>query len=64
MIYKFKSKDNCSFLELSKEEDKVLVSILVEDQQNDLYISKETLYSLIGALHSLQTKIKKEGCDE
>ncbi len=65
MIYKFKSKEvnsnnQHSYLELTKEKDQVSITIGDPDFEQILSISKETLYDIIGALHSIQTKINKE----
>jgi hypothetical protein len=65
MIYKFKSKKVNSnnedfYLELTKNNDKVSMSIFDSGKELIIDISKETLYDIIGALHSIQTKINKE----
>ena len=65
MIYKFKSKEEFNgehgYLELSKENDKLLLSVNVNGKETLLTLNKETLYNVIGAMHSIQTNIKKEG---
>lgn len=65
MIYKFKSKEFNSnnqntHLELTKEDDRLLMTIFDSGEELILDISKETLYDIIGALHSIQTKINNE----
>ena len=65
MIYKFKSKEVNSnnqntHLELTKEDDRLLMTVFDSGEELILDISKETLYDIIGALHSIQTKINKE----
>ena len=64
MIYKFKSKEEIngkfSYLELSKQNSDMLVNINTEDDNFSFTISKETLYNVIGSMHSIQTNIRKE----
>lgn len=68
MIYKFESntgevmevKQDCEF------RDRVVLSIdnqntVYEYEYQEIHINKDQLYDLIGALHSLQAKVKKEG---
>lgn len=60
MIYKFKTKKKDAFIEMQKENDSVKITLFDNEDIFVLEISKETLYDFIGALHSIQTKIKKE----
>ena len=65
MIYKFNGKEvnseNEDFsLEFTKENDKVLMTVYDSGQEFVIGITRETIYDIIGALHSLQTKINKE----
>jgi len=62
MIYKFTSEDNESNIEVSKQGK--LLCINTHSRSSEILFSKEGLYDLIGALHSIQTKIKREGENE
>jgi hypothetical protein len=58
MIYKFNSKDGPGVIELSKEKNKAKFSVSNEEYHFNLIINDDTLYDLIGALHSIQKRIK------
>ena len=60
MVYKFNATTNNAHLEISQEENKAKISVFDEDDIFALEISKETLYDFIGALHSIQSRIKKD----
>ena len=63
MIYKFKSKEKDSnYIELEEIKGNLNLSICVDNNKlPNIEISPNTLYDMIGALHSIQTKIKKGG---
>ena len=60
MIYKFEGK-GLVFMELSIYEGKATIHSenRKTKQETTLSLSKETLYDLIGALHSVQGKLNK-----
>lgn len=62
MIYKFTNEQDMS-LEVTRSNDmgsKVILTIQGDGQQ-EFSLDSDSLYQLIGALHSLQTLIKKGG---
>lgn len=63
MIYKFIDGNTGNVLEVLQDgEDNILVStIQLGGDSIELHLNPTQLYNLIGALHSLQTKIKKGG---
>jgi hypothetical protein len=69
MIYKFEDGSTGNIIEVQRHEvAKGLVAISINNENTtdpynglSLDLSIEQLYDLIGALHSLQTKIKKGG---
>ena len=69
MIYKFINRETGNYLEVEQDGGNyVLLSIneYVDDgsegyKEIELHLNTTQLYDLIGALHSLQTKIKKGG---
>ena len=63
MIYKFKAGTNGAYLEVQKEGQKAKMTLYDNDDIFVLEIEKNTLYDLIGALHSIQTKIKNNDFD-
>ena len=62
MIYKFETeKENGTvFMELKRNENEIIISLDSNKSSISLeiYLSKEKLYDLIGALHSIQAKMK------
>ena len=62
MIYKFETeKENGTvFMELKRNENEIVISLDSNkvDAGLEIHLSKEKLYDLIGALHSIQTKMK------
>jgi len=62
MIYKFETEKNGSdvVMELKRIEDLVLISIGsdIHSTEIEIKLSKEKLYDLIGALHSIQGRMK------
>jgi hypothetical protein len=62
MIYKFETeKENGTvFMELKRIENEIAISLNSENSAVglEIYLSKEKLYDLIGALHSIQAKMK------
>ena len=62
MIYKFETeKENGTvFMELKRNENEIVISLDSNkvDAGLEIRLSKEKLYDLIGALHSIQTKMK------
>lgn len=60
MIYKFKTKKSDAYIEIQKNNDNAKMTLYDNDDIFVLEITKETLYDFIGALHSIQTKIKKD----
>ncbi len=58
MIYKFKSKDSNGVIEITKEKNKAKFSVSNDNYHLSLMINEDTLYDLIGALHSIQKRIK------
>lgn len=63
MIYKFEAETNGAYLEVQKEGQKAKITLYDNDDIFVLEIEKNTLYDLIGALHSVQTKIKNNDFD-
>lgn len=67
MITKFNCKDNYNSIEFSRESNTVLVCItefqMGVDNQLDVRLSKENLFSLIGQLLRIQSEIKEGGRD-
>ena len=63
MIYKFNATKKGAYLELQKENQSVRFSVFDEEDVFIMDINKDTLYDLIGALHSLQKKIKNQNFD-
>ena len=68
MIYKFIEESGNISLELQQVgNDSIhihLEEIHLEGNEIDLSLNIKQLYNLIGALHSLQAKIQKEGSNE
>ena len=64
MIYKFNATKKGAYLELQKENKSVRFSVFDEEDVFILDINKDTLYDLIGALHSLQKKINNQNFDK
>lgn len=58
MIYKFKSDETTLEVEILNS-NKMLLTIH-QDIESIIVIDNSQLYDLIGALHSLQAKMKKE----
>jgi hypothetical protein len=62
MIYKFETeKENGTvFMELKRNENEIVISLDSNkvDAGLEIHLSKEKLYDLIGALHSIQAKMK------
>lgn len=62
MIYKFETeKENGTvFMELKRNENETVITLNSDKSAIglEIYLSKEKLYDLIGALHSIQAKIK------
>ena len=62
MIYKFETeKENGTvFMELKRNENEIIISLDSNQVEACLviHLSKEKLYDLIGALHSIQAKLK------
>lgn len=62
MIYKFETeKENGTvFMELKRNENEIVISLDSNkvDAGLEIHLSKDKLYDLIGALHSIQTKMK------
>ena len=62
MIYKFETeKENGTvFMELKRNEKEIVISLNSDKSAIglEIYLSKEKLYDLIGALHSIQSKLK------
>lgn len=62
MIYKFETeKENGTvFMELKRNENETVITLNSDKSAIglEIYLSKEKLYDLIGALHSIQSKIK------
>lgn len=63
MIYKFNTDDESVNLEIEQSGDQVLLTISDLDSEYcpSVTLEKEALYDIIGCLHSIQSKIKKEG---
>lgn len=68
MIYKFQDGCTGNVLEVEQHPDaKHLVTLCIDNNETEesynylsLDLNEEELYDLIGALHSIQAKIKKE----
>lgn len=63
MIYKFETLPINLEVSQHYSDSKVslkLYDFVIPDEDMEIILSSEQLYNLIGALHSLQTKIKKE----
>lgn len=62
MIYKFKDEKNLNSLEVSVLDKKQALITTKDGGGNGLVFALDSvqLYNLIGALHSIQTNIKKE----
>jgi len=60
MIYKFKDENVGAYLEVQRDESSVKMTMFDKDDIFVMEISKDTLYDFIGALHSIQSKIKKD----
>ncbi len=61
MIYKFYQEGNDTNLEVSQSDytgSKIILKIQGHSEEH-ISLNKNQLYDLIGALHSLQTKINK-----
>ena len=62
MIYKFETDaiNGSVYMELLKQNDKILIKLdsVNSDTSLGIYLSEEKLYDLIGALHSIQYKLK------
>jgi len=62
MTYKFYGSNGSEELEVSKLNDSCSIAIHNANMEIalEVFLSKESLYDLIGALHSIQSKIKRE----
>lgn len=62
MIYKFETENNSNdvIMEVKKKEQEVSIAIdsISKSFGIEITLSKEKLYDLIGALHSIQGKLK------
>lgn len=69
MIYKFETTDSNgsadNYLEVQQYESALLLTVTnpydSPDNALEIHLNKSQLYDLIGALHSLQTKMKGDG---
>ena len=64
MVYKFEDCDNGNELEIQTVlSNKIWLRTYDEETSNvcSITLNKESLYDLIGVLHSIQTKINKGG---
>ena len=63
MIVKFKCLNSANVLEVEKEDDYVIFSIEDQDEmysRQDVVITKDNLFSLIGQLLRLQSELKNK----
>ncbi len=63
MIVKFKCLNSSNLLEIEKEEDYVIFSIEDTDEmysRQDVVLTKDNLFSLIGQLLRLQSELKNQ----
>ena len=61
MIYKFEKEQAVLEVKQSNYSQHVFLSIEENECQEKICLDVDQLYNLIGALHSIQTKIKKGG---
>tara|TARA_R110000851_G_C12964517_1_gene554644 strand:+ start:166 stop:363 length:198 start_codon:yes stop_codon:yes gene_type:complete len=61
MITKFNCKGTGKTIEFSRESSSVLVCVTEDDNQIDLNLSKDNLFSLIGQLLRIQSEIREGG---